>query len=229
LISFLSIYQCLLTLACSPISPNYQHEEAGSEQVMTLQKCGTHTAPTGQRVFIRRRSRSDLLVPLVTQSQRQSIKTTTKTTKTSSQQSVFFFGVLHFLFLQVRINMQEKSAVPLRKRSLYLLMLLLLLSQQVSPALTGLSASGLNDSSVHVCACLWQVCSGPLASPVQSPYSAHKRLARMSPLWRIMNSKPFGAFCQNNYECSTGLCRYCCRHSQSNAAAPHLIGEKKKS
>lgn len=29
----------------------------------------------------------------------------------------------------------------------------------------------------------------------------------MSPLWRIMNSKPFGAYCQNNYECSTGLCR----------------------
>ncbi|XP_037118693.1 liver-expressed antimicrobial peptide 2 [Syngnathus acus] len=77
--------------------------------------------------------------------------------------------------------MQENSGVPQRKLSLCVLMLLLLLLQQV--------------------------CSGPLASPVQSPYSAHKRLARMSPLWRIMNSKPFGAFCQNNYECSTGLCR----------------------
>uniref|UniRef100_A0A3B4A0B1 Uncharacterized protein n=1 Tax=Periophthalmus magnuspinnatus TaxID=409849 RepID=A0A3B4A0B1_9GOBI len=34
-----------------------------------------------------------------------------------------------------------------------------------------------------------------------------RRSARMTPLWRIMNSKPFGAYCQNNYECSTGLCR----------------------
>ncbi|XP_061769471.1 liver-expressed antimicrobial peptide 2 [Nerophis ophidion] len=48
-----------------------------------------------------------------------------------------------------------------------------------------------------------QVCSGV----VQSPEHTAKRLARMSPLWRIMNSKPFGAYCQNNYECSTGLCR----------------------
>ncbi|KAG7233824.1 hypothetical protein INR49_006541 [Caranx melampygus] len=34
-----------------------------------------------------------------------------------------------------------------------------------------------------------------------------RRIARMTPLWRIMNSKPFGAYCQNNYECSTGICR----------------------
>ncbi|XP_072315039.1 liver-expressed antimicrobial peptide 2 isoform X3 [Eucyclogobius newberryi] len=34
-----------------------------------------------------------------------------------------------------------------------------------------------------------------------------RRTARMTPLWRILNSKPFGAYCQNNYECSTGLCR----------------------
>lgn len=34
-----------------------------------------------------------------------------------------------------------------------------------------------------------------------------RRVARMTPLWRIMNSKPLGAYCQNNYECSTGLCR----------------------
>ncbi|XP_019726639.1 liver-expressed antimicrobial peptide 2 [Hippocampus comes] len=88
--------------------------------------------------------------------------------------------------------MQAEGKIPLRRHSLYLLMLLLLmiLSQQV--------------------------CSGPLASPVQSPYSAHKRIARMSPLWRIMNSKPFGAFCQNNYECSTGLCRagHCSTHQR---------------
>ncbi|XP_055066727.1 liver-expressed antimicrobial peptide 2 [Paramisgurnus dabryanus] len=34
-----------------------------------------------------------------------------------------------------------------------------------------------------------------------------KRTARMTPLWRIMGTKPHGAFCQNNYECSTGICR----------------------
>ncbi|XP_030636699.1 liver-expressed antimicrobial peptide 2 [Chanos chanos] len=37
--------------------------------------------------------------------------------------------------------------------------------------------------------------------------SSPKRVARMTPLWRIMGTKPFGAFCQNNYECSTGTCR----------------------
>ncbi|KAM4612308.1 liver-expressed antimicrobial peptide 2 [Polymixia lowei] len=34
-----------------------------------------------------------------------------------------------------------------------------------------------------------------------------RRVARMSPLWRILNSKPFGAYCQNHYECSSGICR----------------------
>ncbi|XP_061620602.1 liver-expressed antimicrobial peptide 2 [Phyllopteryx taeniolatus] len=83
--------------------------------------------------------------------------------------------------------MQEERGVHVRRLSLcLLLLLLLLLSQQVR------------------------------ASPVQSPCSAHKRLARMSPLWRIMNSKPFGAFCQNNYECATGLCRagHCSTHQR---------------
>uniref|UniRef100_A0A3Q0S3W3 Liver-expressed antimicrobial peptide 2 n=1 Tax=Amphilophus citrinellus TaxID=61819 RepID=A0A3Q0S3W3_AMPCI len=64
-----------------------------------------------------------------------------------------------------------------------------------------------------------QVCAGPLvlqahSSSIQSvalrgSHAVHapKRIARMTPLWRIMNSKPFGAYCQNNYECATGLCR----------------------
>lgn len=64
-----------------------------------------------------------------------------------------------------------------------------------------------------------QVCAGPLVSQVQSSsdlsadsrgeQTVHilRRIARMTPLWRIMNSKPFGAYCQNNYECLTGLCR----------------------
>lgn len=61
-----------------------------------------------------------------------------------------------------------------------------------------------------------QVCAGPLVQQLQSNSDQKadssrvhtlKRIARMTPLWRIMNSKPFGAYCQNNYECSTGLCR----------------------
>uniref|UniRef100_A0A673AZL7 Liver-expressed antimicrobial peptide 2 n=1 Tax=Sphaeramia orbicularis TaxID=375764 RepID=A0A673AZL7_9TELE len=60
-----------------------------------------------------------------------------------------------------------------------------------------------------------QVCTGPVVSLGQSsdpepqvPHRVHtpRRTARMTPLWRIMNSKPFGAYCQNHYECSTGLC-----------------------
>uniref|UniRef100_G3Q4I6 Liver-expressed antimicrobial peptide 2 n=1 Tax=Gasterosteus aculeatus TaxID=69293 RepID=G3Q4I6_GASAC len=48
-----------------------------------------------------------------------------------------------------------------------------------------------------------QALAGALAPNVPVP----RRVARMTPLWRIMNSKPLGAYCQNNYECSTGLCR----------------------
>ncbi|XP_061664547.1 liver-expressed antimicrobial peptide 2-like [Syngnathoides biaculeatus] len=84
--------------------------------------------------------------------------------------------------------MQVEGPVQMRRTSVCLLLvvLVLVLSQQVRP------------------------------SPVPSPGSAHKRLARMSPLWRIMNSKPFGAFCQNNYECATGLCRegHCSAHQR---------------
>ncbi|XP_068444148.1 liver-expressed antimicrobial peptide 2 [Clinocottus analis] len=61
-----------------------------------------------------------------------------------------------------------------------------------------------------------QVCAGPSVPPGRSGSNPRpepnavvppRRRARMTPLWRIMNSKPFGAYCQNNYECSTGLCR----------------------
>ncbi|XP_055794537.1 liver-expressed antimicrobial peptide 2-like isoform X2 [Salvelinus fontinalis] len=34
-----------------------------------------------------------------------------------------------------------------------------------------------------------------------------RRTARMTPLWRTMGTKPYGAYCQNYYECSTGICR----------------------
>ncbi|CAL8241382.1 unnamed protein product [Merluccius merluccius] len=57
-----------------------------------------------------------------------------------------------------------------------------------------------------------QVVSGPLppvesTSPGSDGGPVLRRVARMSPLWRLMNSKPLGAYCMSNYECSTGLCR----------------------
>ncbi|XP_017295732.1 liver-expressed antimicrobial peptide 2 [Kryptolebias marmoratus] len=64
------------------------------------------------------------------------------------------------------------------------------------------------------------------ASSVQSAdsleeHTVHtlRRIARMTPLWRIMSSKPSGAFCQNNFECSTGLCRngHCTTNKQSSS------------
>nr|XP_057922964.1 liver-expressed antimicrobial peptide 2 [Doryrhamphus excisus] len=59
------------------------------------------------------------------------------------------------------------------------------------------------------------------SGPVQSPEHTGKRIARTSPLWRIMNSKPFGAYCQNNYECSTGLCR--AGHCSTNQHPPSEV------
>ncbi|KAF1380837.1 hypothetical protein PFLUV_G00168150 [Perca fluviatilis] len=85
--------------------------------------------------------------------------------------------------------MQEKGFFTQRKAAVALCIVLLMLAQQV--------------------------CAGPLVPQVQSSADRKadssgqtlRRTARMTPLWRIMNSKPFGAYCQNNYECSTGLCR----------------------
>ncbi|XP_063043064.1 liver-expressed antimicrobial peptide 2 [Engraulis encrasicolus] len=57
---------------------------------------------------------------------------------------------------------------------------------------------------------LQQVSAGPVLQPDSPSGSVQKvltRVARMTPLWRIMGTKPFGAYCQNNYECSTGTCR----------------------
>ncbi|XP_041821059.1 liver-expressed antimicrobial peptide 2 [Chelmon rostratus] len=72
-----------------------------------------------------------------------------------------------------------------------------------------------------------QVCAGPVVPQVRSGSDQGadssgvrtlRRIARMTPLWRIMNSKPFGAYCQNNYECSTGLCR--AGHCSTSHRAP---------
>nr|XP_015801855.2 liver-expressed antimicrobial peptide 2 [Nothobranchius furzeri] len=68
-----------------------------------------------------------------------------------------------------------------------------------------------------------QALTGPLVLQVQSSSDQRansrgertvhtlRRVARMTPLWRIMSSKPSGAFCQNDFECVTGLCKqgYC--------------------
>ncbi|KAM9500450.1 liver-expressed antimicrobial peptide 2 [Clarias gariepinus] len=58
-----------------------------------------------------------------------------------------------------------------------------------------------------------QVTSSPVpemkaaSGSVQGVQRSLRRMARMTPLWRIMGTKPHGAYCQNNYECSTGICR----------------------
>ncbi|XP_037615692.1 liver-expressed antimicrobial peptide 2 [Sebastes umbrosus] len=82
--------------------------------------------------------------------------------------------------------MQEKGFFTQRKAAAALCIVLLMLAQQVCAGpLVRSSSDQKADSSVHTL----------------------RRTARMTPLWRIMNSKPFGAYCQNNYECSTGICR----------------------
>ncbi|XP_051532771.1 liver-expressed antimicrobial peptide 2-like [Myxocyprinus asiaticus] len=43
-------------------------------------------------------------------------------------------------------------------------------------------------------------------SDLQPSHRLHRKI-RMSPLWRIMGFKPYGAYCQDNIECSTGFCR----------------------
>ncbi|XP_046708121.1 liver-expressed antimicrobial peptide 2 [Silurus meridionalis] len=55
---------------------------------------------------------------------------------------------------------------------------------------------------------------------VQGVQRSLKRMARMTPLWRIMGTKPYGAYCQNNYECSTGMCRkgHCCFSQSINSS-----------
>uniref|UniRef100_A0A8C1HME4 Liver-expressed antimicrobial peptide 2 n=1 Tax=Cyprinus carpio carpio TaxID=630221 RepID=A0A8C1HME4_CYPCA len=61
--------------------------------------------------------------------------------------------------------------------------------------------------------CVFQVTCSPVpkldtpSTSVQEVQRSLKRTARTTPLWRIMGTKPHGAYCQNNYECSTGICR----------------------
>ncbi|XP_067405886.1 liver-expressed antimicrobial peptide 2 [Emydura macquarii macquarii] len=43
--------------------------------------------------------------------------------------------------------------------------------------------------------------SGPAGGP------ALRRAARMTPFWRMVGSKPLGAYCRHGLECSTKMCR----------------------
>ncbi|XP_062311664.1 liver-expressed antimicrobial peptide 2 [Osmerus eperlanus] len=58
-----------------------------------------------------------------------------------------------------------------------------------------------------------QISCGPVPSridqsgPEDGAVGILKRTARMTPLWRVMGSKPYGAYCQNHVECSTGICK----------------------
>uniref|UniRef100_A0A4W4ESV9 Liver-expressed antimicrobial peptide 2 n=1 Tax=Electrophorus electricus TaxID=8005 RepID=A0A4W4ESV9_ELEEL len=44
-------------------------------------------------------------------------------------------------------------------------------------------------------------------SSLQKSDTVLHRKARMTPVWRILASKPRGAYCHDHIECSTGLCR----------------------
>uniref|UniRef100_A0A8C8SVE5 Liver-expressed antimicrobial peptide 2 n=1 Tax=Pelusios castaneus TaxID=367368 RepID=A0A8C8SVE5_9SAUR len=43
--------------------------------------------------------------------------------------------------------------------------------------------------------------SGPAGGPML------RRTARMTPFWRMVGSKPLGAYCRHGLECSTTMCR----------------------
>ncbi|XP_077088834.1 liver-expressed antimicrobial peptide 2 [Siphateles boraxobius] len=58
---------------------------------------------------------------------------------------------------------------------------------------------------------MYQVSTVPLVtsevrSDLQSSHILHRKI-RMSPLWRIMGFKPYGAYCHDSIECTTGFCR----------------------
>ncbi|XP_074864137.1 liver-expressed antimicrobial peptide 2 [Carettochelys insculpta] len=42
--------------------------------------------------------------------------------------------------------------------------------------------------------------------PAEGP--ARRRAGRMTPFWRMVGSKPLGAYCRHGLECSTSMCRF---------------------
>ncbi|KAK7910492.1 hypothetical protein WMY93_015176 [Mugilogobius chulae] len=83
----------------------------------------------------------------------------------------------------------DKTCLSLRETAVVLLFWILLIQQILAGPVVPVGESLSQEGAVRVL----------------------RRTARMSPLWRVLNSKPLGAYCQNNNECSTGLCRagYC--------------------
>uniref|UniRef100_A0A8C4SBW1 Liver-expressed antimicrobial peptide 2 n=1 Tax=Erpetoichthys calabaricus TaxID=27687 RepID=A0A8C4SBW1_ERPCA len=59
--------------------------------------------------------------------------------------------------------------------------------------------------------------------PIQSQLSKSRseslkvlhRMARMTPLWRSMGSKPHGAYCHDHHECSTKMCRCAMKNNRT--------------
>ncbi|XP_076018732.1 liver-expressed antimicrobial peptide 2 [Genypterus blacodes] len=101
--------------------------------------------------------------------------------------------------------MQEKGSFAQKRAAAALLLVLLVVTQQVcaSPVPNEAQYGSARSSSGSV---------GVLTL---------RRTARMTPLWRLMNSKPSGAYCQNNYECSTGFCKAGrCSTSRRSPAEP---------
>ncbi|KAM4536634.1 liver-expressed antimicrobial peptide 2 [Odontesthes bonariensis] len=89
--------------------------------------------------------------------------------------------------------MQEKRFFVQRKAAMAMSIVLLMLAQQVwAGPLLSRAESGSDQNA---------------DSRGEHTVHAPRRTARMTPLWRIISSKPSGAFCQNNIECSTGFCR----------------------
>uniref|UniRef100_A0A672IDW0 Uncharacterized protein n=1 Tax=Salarias fasciatus TaxID=181472 RepID=A0A672IDW0_SALFA len=100
--------------------------------------------------------------------------------------------------------MQERSVFTHKAAAAALCILVLMLIQQASAAPAAPRVQPLSHRG---------------GADTRGEHAVHtlRRIARMTPLWRIMNSKPFGAYCQNNYECSTG---FCSAGQCSNSQAP---------
>ncbi|XP_029463355.1 liver-expressed antimicrobial peptide 2 [Rhinatrema bivittatum] len=46
-----------------------------------------------------------------------------------------------------------------------------------------------------------------MPSVLQEGLRLHQRFARMTPFWRMVGSKPLGAYCVQGLECTTKICR----------------------
>ncbi|KAF6730860.1 Liver-expressed antimicrobial peptide 2 [Oryzias melastigma] len=103
------------------------------------------------------------------------------------------------------MKMQQKSTLTGRRAVVVMCAVLLLMGQQVCARPSASQAQSGSEQRVDV--------------DIGQPAPALRRSARMTPLWRIMSSKPSGAFCQNNFECSTGFCRagHCATNQRSEA------------